>query len=150
MSVGRAIIDLVKPLIIPKERSKMLLEKYTASVTTECVCHEEDGIDEVCFGDCYYWQKEDVFALLGMWKERNDVTEDDKILVTGTGMTWQRLSGWKETDILNLDSVLSLDGDFRLEWYLEGNELTARRWSHDEPTGTGLFNFKVFKEEESE
>lgn len=128
----------------------MLEMKLTASVTTDCLCENEDGSPSPeCF-DCYEWQKENVFELLGQWQVINGITEDDKILITGTGMTWQRLSGWKETDILSLDSALSLDGDFRLEWYLEGNELTARRWSHDEPTGTGLFNFKVFKAGEEE
>lgn len=126
----------------------MLSAKLTASVTTDCLCENEDGSpSQECF-DCYEWQKEDVFELLGLWRLANDITEDDKILITGTGLGWQRLSGWKETDILNLDSALSLNGDFRIEWYLEGNELTARRWSHDEPTGTGLFNFKIFRAEE--
>ena len=130
------------------------IEKYTVSVTTDCVCYTENDetgehdFSNECFGDCYESQKEDVFWLLGMWQALNDIDEDDKILITGTGMTWQKLSGWKETDILELHSALSLDGDFRIEWYLEDNELTARRWSHDEPTGTGLFNFKVFKGEE--
>jgi hypothetical protein len=130
----------------------MLTEKYTASVTTDCVCHEEDGIDEVCFGDCYYWQKEDVFALLGMWKERNGLDEDTTILISGEQMGWTRASGVKLTNFLELDGALSLDNsDFRIEWYLEYNKLTARRWSHDEPTGTGLFTFTIIPtEEESE
>ena len=124
----------------------MLLEKLTATVTTDCLCEEGD-YEGYCEGTCFEWQKEDVFELLGLWKVRNGVTEDDNILIKGSGMTWQRLDGWKETDILNLDSALSLNGDFRIEWYLEGNELTARRWSHDEPTGTGLFTFEVRKGE---
>jgi len=125
----------------------MLKEKYTASVTTDCVCHEEDGIDEVCFGDCYYWQKEDVFALLGMWKVRNGLDEDTTILISGEQMGWTRASGVKLTNFLELDASLSLDGDFRIEWYLEETTLTARRWSHDEPTGTGLFTFTIIPQE---
>ncbi len=127
----------------------MLKETLTASVTTDCLCENEDGTpSEECF-DCYEWQKDWVFELLGMWQLANGVTEDDTILVKGTGMTWQRLSGWKTTDILNLHSTLSLNGDFRIEWYLEdGKTLTARRWSHDEPTGTGLFTFEIMKPEE--
>lgn len=121
----------------------------TVTVTTDCLCENEDGTQqEYCYGDCYEWQKEDVFELLGQWQVINGVTEDDKILITGTGLGWQRLSGWKETDILELHGALSLDGDFRIEWYLEDATLTARRWSHDEPTGTGLFTFTVIKGEE--
>jgi hypothetical protein len=130
----------------------MLIEKYTATVTTDCLCENEDGsATESCFGDCYYWQKEDVFALLGMWKVRNDLEEDTTILISGEKMGWTRASGIKLTNFLELDSSLSLDGDFRIEWYLEYNKLTARRWSHDEPTGTGLFTFTIIPtEEESE
>ena len=121
----------------------------TVTVTTDCLCENEDGTpQEYCYGDCFEWQKEDVFELLGEWQIINGVTEDDTILIQGTGLGWQRLSGWKETDILNLDSSLSLDGDFRIEWYLEDATLTARRWSHDEPTGTGLFTFTIIKGEE--
>jgi hypothetical protein len=80
-----------------------------------------------------------------MWKERNGIEEDTPIVITGSGMTWQRLSGSKVTTMLELDGALSLDGDFRIEWYLEETTLTARRWSHDEPTGTGLFHFSHYK-----
>lgn len=125
------------------------IDKQTVTVTTDCLCENEDGTQqEYCYGDCYEWQKEDVFELLGQWQILNGVTEDDKILIQGTGLGWQRLSGWKETDILELHGALSLDGDFRIEWYLEDGVLTARRYSHDEPTGTGLFTFTVIKGEE--
>lgn len=126
----------------------MTTETLTASVTTECICHEEDGIDEVCFGDCYEMQKEDVSYLISKWQELHSITEDDTILVIGKGMGWQSLSGWKETNILKLDGALALDGDFRIEWSLEENHLTARRWSHDEPTGSATFEFVVNPSEE--
>lgn len=131
----------------------MLKEKLIASVTTDCQCQTENdetgefGPSNECFGDCYEWQKEDVFYLLGEWQLANGVTEDDTIVVTGSGMGWQRQTGYAHTDILNLDSVLSLNGDFRIEWYLEDKTLTAMRWSHDEPTGTGLFHFEIVKGE---
>lgn len=119
----------------------MLKERLTASVTTECLCENEDGTaSDECF-NCYEWQKEDVFQLLGQWMAENNIDEYDNILIEGTGMTWQRLSGYKYSEAINLDGALSLNGDFRIEWYLEDGILTARRWSHDEPTGTGLFTF---------
>jgi hypothetical protein len=131
----------------------MLKEKYTASVTTDCLCENEDGtpLEGSFDGDCYYWQKEDVFALLGMWKERNGLDEDTTILISGESMGWTRASGVKLTNFLELDGALSFDNaDFRIEWYLEETTLTARRWSHDEPTGTGLFTFTIIPTEEEE
>jgi hypothetical protein len=124
----------------------MLLEKLTASVTTDCLCENEDGTPQEYCDNCYEWQKEDVFELLGQWYLLNGIDENDPILIEGKGMTWQRLDGYKWTTPMELDGALSLDGDFRIEWYLEGNELTARRWSHDEPTGTGLFTFTHYLE----
>jgi len=125
----------------------MLTTKLIASVSTDCQCTNEDGtpMEDNCYGECYEWQKEDVFSLLGEWYLANGIDENDPILIEGTGMTWQRLSGHKWTTPMELDGALSLDGDFRIEWYLENGELTARRWSHDEPTGTGLFTFTHYK-----
>ena len=127
----------------------MLKEQYTASVTTDCLCDEgdRDVALEGCSGDCYYWQKEDVFELLGLWKVRNGLDEDTTILISGEQMGWTRASGIKLTNFLELDGALSLNGDFRIEWYLEETTLTARRWSHDEPTGTGLFTFTIIPQE---
>jgi hypothetical protein len=124
----------------------MLIEKLIASVTTDCLCENEDGTPQEYCDNCYEWQKEDVFQLLGQWQLVNGVDESDPILIKGSGMTWQRLDGHKWTTMLELDGALALNGDFKIEWYLEGNDLTARRWSHDEPTGTGLFTFTHFKD----
>ena len=88
--------------------------------------------------------------MLGLWKERNGLEEDTTILISGEQMGWTRASGVKLTNFLELDGSLSLNGDFKLEWYLENTTLTARRWSHDEPTGTGLFTFTIIPTEEEE
>jgi hypothetical protein len=124
----------------------MIIEKQTVSVTTDCLCENEDGTPQTeCYGDCYEWQKEDVFMLLGEWQLLNKVEEDDPILIEVDKIGWQNASAYKWTTMLELDRALSLNGDFRIEWYLEGNDLTARRWSHDEPVGTGLFTFTTYK-----
>lgn len=117
-------------------------EKLIASVTTDCLCENEDGTpSDECF-DCYEWQKDWVFELLGMWQVANKIDEDDPILIETDRLGWRNASAFKWTTMLDLHSALSLDGgDFRIEWYLENDTLTARRWSHDEPTGTGLFTF---------
>ena len=126
-------------------------ETMTASVSTDCQCQYLDEetqeylpADE-CFGDCYEWQKEDVFELLGTWYLANGIEEDDPIKIEAEAIGWQRRSGYKWTTPMELDGALALNGDFRIEWYLNGNELTARRWSHDEPVGTGLFTFTAYK-----
>jgi len=124
----------------------MLLEKLTASVTTDCLCENEDGSPvEECF-NCYEWQKEDVFHLLGEWQLRNGIDENDPILIEVDKLGWRNASAFKWTTMLELHGALALDGDFRIEWYLENGELTARRWSHDEPVGTGLFTFTHYRE----
>jgi hypothetical protein len=122
----------------------------TAEVSTDCQCQDENENGEwipaqECFGDCYEWQKDEVFYLLGEWQKLNNIEEDDAILIKADGVGWTNASGYKWTTMLDLDGALALNGDFRIEWYLEGNELTARRWSHDEPTGTGLFTFIAYK-----
>jgi hypothetical protein len=121
------------------------IEKYTASVTTDCLCEDEYGQPAGECVNCYEWQKEDVFELLGMWQTLNDIDEDDHILIDGSGMGWQGQAGFKWTTMLELHGALALNGDFRIEWYWEDGQLTARRWSHDEPTGTGLFHFSHYK-----
>jgi hypothetical protein len=124
------------------------VEKYTAEVTTDCLCTNEDEtpMEGNCYGECYEWQKEGVFELLGMWQTLNDIDENDHILIDGSGLGWMKQSGYKWTTMLELHGALALDGgDFRIQWYWEDGQLTARRWSHDEPTGTGLFHFSHYK-----
>lgn len=123
------------------------INKQTVTVTTDCLCGEgdTDTLTEYCSGECYEWQKEDVFTLLGEWQLLNGVDEDDIIRINASSVGWQGRSGYKDTDILELHGALSLNGDFKIEWYLEDDVLTARRWSHDEPVGTGLFTFEIYK-----
>jgi hypothetical protein len=123
------------------------ITKQTVTVTTDCLCGEgdTDTLTEYCSGECYEWQKEDVFALLGEWQLLNNVDEDDIIRINASSVGWQGRSGYKDTDILELHGALSLNGDFKIEWYLEDGTLTARRWSHDEPVGTGIFTFEIYK-----
>ena len=124
----------------------------TAEVSTECQCQVEDENGEWiaspdCYGDCYEWQKESVFEVIGEWQKLNDIDESDPILIQVDKIGWNNASAYKWTTMLELDGALSLNGDFRIEWYLdlETKELTARRWSHDEPVGTGLFTFSHHK-----
>ena len=127
-------------------------EIMIANVNTDCQCenyNEETGDNEpseYCYGDCYEWQKDDVFHLLGEWYTLNEIDEDDVIIVKGRRMTWQNLDGVAKTTTLELDSVLAFGNDFRIEWKLDvpTKTLTATRWSHDEPMGA-YFDFDFIK-----
>ena len=101
----------------------MLETKLIAKVTTDCLCENEDGtpLEGSCDGYCYEWQKEDVFELLGLWYVGNGIEEDDPILINAESIGWQNRSGFKWTTPMELDGALSLNGDFRIEWYLEDN-----------------------------
>jgi hypothetical protein len=125
----------------------MSFTNFTATycLTTDCTCeYYADNVELMpspeCFG-CY----EDELALLqeniDLWLERNDV---EFITVEASGLGWRNASG--QTVITgtakNVVDMLRLNGDYRAEFYFSANDkLTARRWSHDEPTGTGLFIF---------
>lgn len=127
---------------------EQLLDTISATVSTDCQCdtYNEETDEyipaEYCTGDCYEWQKEDVFYVLGEWQRLNEIDEDDRIIISGTGIGWQSRSGYKETDILELHGALALNGDFNISWTLDipTKKLRARRSSHDEPMGA---NFEI-------
>jgi len=128
------------------------LDVMIAEVSTDCQCNYfDEELDtfmpmEYCEGDCYEWQKEDVMMVIGEWQLLNEIDEDDTIRINGTGIGWQGRSGYKDTDILELHGALALDGEFRITWTLDipTKKLTARRSSHDEPTGA-YFEMEVIK-----
>lgn len=118
--------------------------KLQASITSDCVCENEETNEPLDYCDgCYDWQKEDVEMVIAEWATAHGIDIDDTpIRIDGTKLTWQGLSGYRDTYPSDIVNSLALNGDFRLEFYLdEDNTLTARRWSHDEPVGTGLFTF---------
>lgn len=128
-------------------------EIMVATLTTDCQCQDE--VDESgewvpaseCFGDCYDWQKEDVYWLIQEWAKGNGFDNDTAIRIDGNGMGWSNASGYKFSKVSELDSAMNLNGDFRLEYRLVGNTLEVERWSHDEPTGGCIFTFTKMEEE---
>lgn len=117
---------------------------------TACQCYDETDEGEVkpssqCFGDCWDWQKDEARNLIRVWQELNEFDDDTLIKVEGSEMGWLRQSGFAEclSNPERITELLSLNAEFRLEFELIGKTLTARRWSHDEPTGTGLFTFSL-------
>lgn len=79
-------------------------------------------------------------------------SEDDLLYIGGSGVGWQSRSGYciAKADTDAIVKALSINGDFRLVFTYEDGEMTARRYSHDEPMGTGEFVFRLATEEEVE
>lgn len=119
----------------------------TVQVTTDCLCMDYDGNpNDECWG-CYEDSKENLHQLIINWLGENDAASDVSILIEGRGMTWQGLDGTVMVNANTILSSLALDrgGEYRLEFYQDGKELTAKRWSHDEPMGAS-FKFTIQKE----
>ena len=121
-----------------------LLEDWTTTLTTECQClvlndKDEEVTPSDCM-DCGEWMLEDAHLTLDEWQKRN--SDPEAALITGANLTWQRLSGYSiargyvyEVLTKAILKRLMLNADFRLELKLERKDLTAKRWSHDEPMG---------------
>lgn len=120
---------------------------YTATyiLTTDCTCEYYDENDELvpsddCLG-CYEDELFDLREKLDMWIEYHDASY---VRVDASGLGWMKRSGYTVTTATakHVIDMLTLNGDYRAEFYFDAeNNLTARRWSHDEPVGTGLFTF---------
>jgi hypothetical protein len=125
----------------------------TWTLTNSCTCEYYDENEELqpsleCYG-CYDDDLEVVKHELKLWAQANNWTgmfEDTEIEVKGSGMGWTRVSGVAycfadEPD--QLIKLLTINGDYRIEFMFSEDykTLTARRYSHDEPIGTGLFTF---------
>lgn len=130
----------------------------TYEITNNCVCEDYDEETETyspsneCFG-CY----EDALAnltyeVIKPWVSANGIDEDTELVARGTGMTWQRLSGYARTTPKTIVDTLSLNGDWTLQFTLSNGAktLTAIRYSHDEPTGTGAITFEVAPDEDED
>ena len=124
------------------------IEKLTVTLQSDCTCtNEDETMSDDCFGcwdDSIYLFNE----LISAWRERAGIDEE-KVFISGRGMTWQRLDGHAIADLDTLYDALTIRGDFRLEFKLEGETLTAVRYSHDEPVGCS-FAFKPYGDEDEE
>jgi hypothetical protein len=118
----------------------------TIGISSSCECVDLDGNPEDnCWG-CYDDAEENLHHLIINWLGENDVPSDASILVSGTNMNWDRVSGYANCNANTILDVLKLErSDYRLEFYQDGKELTAKRWSHDEPMGAS-FTFTITKE----
>jgi hypothetical protein len=118
------------------------------TVTSDCICEVYDEELEQytpateCFGDCYSEMVENLNeVIIKPYAEAKGWQLDDQIKVEVSAIGWQRRSGYTMTTLDGLLESLQINGDFRIVFTrnLDTNELTAVRYSHDEPVGTGTF-----------
>jgi hypothetical protein len=150
-------------------RNEMETQERTQvfEITNGCICVEtdqdtgevvvdKDG-DEVpsayCFG-CYDEEVENLdYCLVNEWREHHGIDKDTKLVVLGEGMFWTNVSGWtiaKNATAQAIVEAMDINTEWRIDFRLEDNELSAVRYSHDEPTGTGRFRFRPATDEELE
>ena len=118
-------------------------------ISSSCICYDDEGnpIDD-CWG-CYEDAKENLHHFLIQWLGENNAPSGTMVYIQGKDMTWQRLDGHAAVSANLILSTLELDrADYRIEFTLNGKELTAKRWSHDEPMGAS-FTFSIQKEQDN-
>ena len=103
-------------------------------------CYEDDLLNTEC-------------EVVMPWLKANDIAEHDHIHISVNRATWRNVDGYGvgKATMESILKLLTFDGDWTLKFTYDGDKtLTAQRWSHDEPTGTGIFNFRLATEEEVE
>lgn len=112
-------------------------------------CDECEGVlthADSCFG-CWDDSESNFYEALNEWRKEVGV-DWDLVRITGTGMGWDSRSGYAITKFDEALKALTLRGDFRIEAKWEGNEFSARRYSHDEPMGSAKFVFTLLRHEQ--
>lgn len=118
-------------------------EVHKAWISTDCTCDDEFE----CWGDCY----EDDLGIVGMvldrWLIANGMDNDEpNVLIRTDRMNWNGVSGQIIVEFGDILNALKLNGDWKVEFRLDGKDLTACRYSHDEPCGA-LFTLTTTDEE---
>lgn len=117
-----------------------------ATLTNTCDCEVWDEVTDTysqspaCYG-CWDDDLEQACYLINNWLELSNISDDyDAVKINGSGLTWQRLDGYKLTDgnANDILEALQIRGDYTISLTLENGKLTATRYSHDEPTGASF------------
>jgi hypothetical protein len=128
--------------------------KVEVEMTNDCTCQmeTEDGsyvASLECYG-CFDDMKEELFAeILKPFMDLHKVDKLTLLYAQAAGLTWQRVSAETTVSIeklLNGDFGAIRGGDWKMVYTLEDGELSARRYSHDEPTGASI-SFEILGEE---
>ena len=116
------------------------VEKREIELNNSCQCSDDDGILRTdCYG-CFDDTLSIVDEMVSQWVE-NIGFDGTSIRVDGSGMGWQGLDGYAITTVDKIPNALYINGEFRIVFSLEGESLSAVRYSHDEPTGSARFIF---------
>jgi hypothetical protein len=128
-------------------------------ITNRCICVQtdqdtgeivvdKDGDEmpsDYCFG-CFDEEVDNLdYTLVTDWRTHNGIDENTPLVVLGEGMFWTNVSGWtiaKTATAKSIVEAMNINTDWLINFKLEDNELSAVRYSHDEPTGTGRFRFR--------
>lgn len=120
-------------------------------ITNNCSCEEYDETTDTsyptdfCVG-CYEHSVFEAEAIMFEWRRRN-FYEGEYVMVRATNLTWQSISINKVVHLEKLIDLLKINGDYTLYVQLDGNTLTIRRTSHDEPTGA-FFDVQFIEDHE--
>ena len=118
-------------------------------LTNHCICLDDDGNPANDCWDCYQTAEDNLHYMIVDWLGENDAQSDAIVEIKGKDMTWQRLDGAAEVNANSILSTLELErAQYRIQFELNGKELTAKRWSHDEPMGAS-FTFNIKKEQDN-
>ena len=107
-------------------------------------CDAELQSDTYCSGAC--WDDANYIAeeMLTEYVASNENTK--RLRIEGRRMGWRNLSGWADvrSDWKSLLNALRIDGDFTIRMEIDGDGIfTARRYSHDEPTGASFSIYPI-------
>jgi hypothetical protein len=127
----------------------------TISITSECTCMEYDPEkgdyteepSKECFG-CYSDDVENLkLSILEPWLASHNLGGNDSLIIECPALGWTYSAAYAivDADAQEIINTMILNGDFRVVFTLKGSELSAIRYSHDEPTGTGTFTFREYK-----
>jgi len=119
------------------------LSSAVLELNSSCVCLDEDNKEFDCYGDCFTDNADYLNDyVIPSWITNNKVFAKDYVRIEGINLGWTHASGYTIVEPKGILEALKINGDFRIEFRLKGGELSARRWSHDEPTGAYfLFSF---------
>ena len=124
------------------------LEKQVVTLESNCTCtNEDESPSEDCFG-CWDDSLSNLDYLKDEWVKRIGGKPFSSVVSHASGMGWMKTSGHASVSFDKLHRAVTLNGDFTITFTLEGNELTASRSSHDEPTGGARFRFVPEYEDE--
>ena len=109
----------------------------------ECAGELRD-VYEGCGGVCWEYAVMDGEYAIEEYLTRWD--NPQHLRIEGRGVGWQRLAGHKDIPATweAIRKALSLDrADFRIDFTIEGDIFSARRYSHDEPMGASFSIYPV-------